>query len=321
MKTKILYTALIGLLASSGLSNAAEEQMRRLAIMDGNTGSQYGQMTSYQGGAGSSSSLVEGEVIFTDFAQKNVNATLKLSETDYLRLEGSIKYMGQNLGMMTDFLSYLNNYKPGMGTLAPTKEIIVSAEDNLNIDHFSKYFCQNLLFKKFDNQTVTPEEFKVFKSSYDKAFDSYAYENNCILFALTNYLAKSGAQPVEIKHNSKNYSNLRFIFSPCPSTDKEKGTQVNFSFEDSNVPFSPGYGMGKIAKIPEPGTITNYLSSAGMHGNPYDAMYNITLFKVEENTYRINVKLSSKNSSSSSYGSSNDYIDRQISNILLQLKK
>lgn len=314
MKTKFLYTALLGLLASSGMSNA----MDRLTITDGSQGGQYGQMTSYQGGANSSSSLVEGEVIFTDFAQKNVNATLKLSDTDFLRVEGSIKYMGQNFGIMTDFLSYLNNYKPGMGTLAPTKQIVISAEDNVNIAHFSKYFCQNLLITSFESQTVTPEEFKVFKKSGEKAFDSFAYNDNCIFFALTNYLAKPGAGPVEIKHNLKNYNNLKFIFSPCPSTDKEKGSQVSSLFKSDDVPYHT-YGSTRIAKVPSPDTITNSLLSAGMYGNAYDAMYNITFFKVEEDTFRVNVKLSSKDSSSS-HGSQ-EYKPRQISNILLQLKK
>jgi hypothetical protein len=222
-----------------------------------------------------------------------------------------------------DLESFIRNYNPeNRPNRAPTKEIVISAEDSINISHFSKYFCQNLLAKQFDDQTVTPEEFKVFKSKDDKkAFDSFSYDNNCILFALTNYLENSGAQPVEIKHNRYSYNNLKFIFSPCPSTDKEKGIAMNLSFKSDEIPYST-YGSSKIAGISSPDALTNYLTTSGMYGRSYDAMYNITLFKVEEDTYRINVKLSSKDSSTESYGfGASEYKPRQISNILLQLKK
>ncbi len=310
MKIKFLYTALVGLVINSGIANAAE-QFGKLSIADGSDTGR--QVTSFQG----DNIATSGDIISSDSYHKNVEMTQRLSSTEILQYDISINYLGKDLSTIAHFVSYLNNYQ---------KEIIISEQDTINIGQFSKYFCQNLLDYSFYKQTIIPQEFELFKGSSNKAFDSFAYVNNCIFFALTNYLAKPDAKPIEIINNYNNYNNLRFKFSRCNFSYHLKGTPLNLLFNKDDVP-SIRHGLttiyGSIADIPSSDTIMNSLWTAEMYSIAYDVRYKLTLFKIEENTFRINVKLSSKDFPSSSFErfKSNEYKPRQVSNILLEIKK
>jgi hypothetical protein len=101
MKTKLIYTALIGLLASSGISNAMDNH--RLAITDG-SGSSSSQMASYQGG----NKVLTAEAADFKSASKEIfEQIVELPNGGVLGIQATCQYAGTGRQVFGNFMDDL----------------------------------------------------------------------------------------------------------------------------------------------------------------------------------------------------------------------
>jgi len=306
MKSKLIYTGLASLTVACGFSDASY-----LSLTDSNNtgkplGSYIGSSVGTNEGVGNS---VSENVDFSNAHQMQVKNTIQVGTNEFIRFQGLVQYVGNNMYGLPHFMEYLNhaiaNYKPGTPLNTP-KEIVITEEDKIKVTNFKKYFVDNCFELRLRDHEVT-SEFSKFMSSNEKGFGSHRFNDNPVIYALMYFFDRNTSE-VQIKDKYRSYNNYNFTFLPC--TDKESGAKMDLTFDGGVI---PSYSSS-VTLSSEADTLKSILYS-GMNG--YNALYKFAMFKVAEDTFRLNIKLSSQESMYSSYSA--PYIDQKIANIFLKI--
>lgn len=252
---------------------------------------------------------------FTSAAQSKIKIAQQVSESEYVQVEGVARVLGNSIYGLPDFVDYLTQcvaqYKPGI-KLNSQREIKITEEDTINLKYFSKYVLETLFGKDiYDTYKLTPK-FEKFKTRNKTSFDDFSYSNNPVLFSLMYYFEdKENTDPVEISlSNYKSYNELKFKFFPC--SDDESGIHIDdFHFSQNEMPY---YFHQSLKVQDSRDTLRHYLTK-GTYNTILDALYKFDIYKIEKDTYRVKVKLSSKENAYS-----DKFTDRKISNFVLKTK-
>lgn len=306
MRTKLIYTGLVGLLASSGISNAMERE--RLSLTDGKqTGS---QLTPYQGS--SSNRVLTENVDFTNASKENFARIVQFPNGGRLGVQALCQYIGpgrQIFGnFMDDLENFMVNYDPeNRPNRAPQKEIVISQEDTSNIENFAK-FAYNLFSQSFDAFQEVTDGFKSFKNNNECAYDNFQYDVNSIIFAMMFYTG-------QVKFNPKGgYCNSTFTFTPCP--EKESDKKIDIHFNHPSVPMSSEFTATIDSNSDNILSAGLYIGHTVNFYNKVWGKYQFTAFKVDQSAYHLNIKLFAKDDIYSRH----DEKLRKAANFLLEIK-
>ena len=198
------------------------------------------------------------------------------------------------LSKLFGFLNYLEKRISRYESSTAEQIIQAKAKEERNLATFAQYIVSEFFWFAINahdkaSRVITPNEFHVFKNQDVCPFSSYCFKNNAVFFSLLHYLIDKSATPVQVKNKERLYNNLSFKLRP--SLGDEIGQKVDFTFADARMPDRYHDKMRKSGN-----TLSHVLIESTTPGSAvYPCQYDFEFFRLEANTYRVQVTLKWQN--------------------------
>jgi hypothetical protein len=226
---------------------------------------------------------------------------------EHLRLISELQFIGNDFGTVSlfqkEFGLFMANFSKGIRLTE--QKIVVTPEDEAKIRNFSDFMIDNLFASYASDGLELSGNFSNFKKQpYKKGVKNFTLADNSMLHALMFFFDENKDEAT-IKHSVRSYNNYKFTFMPL-SADKDKyaGERIKLNFKNIDH-----YRFTSLVTAEANDVIACPLFSG--FGNRADAWYKIAAFKIAEDTYRLEITISTLKDLSS---------PERISNFLVKIK-